>query len=152
MAEFRHLVRISNTDTDGKKAVVIGLKNVKGVGIPLAHAICKVTGIDQFKKSGDLTDDEISKLDDAVANPTKHGIPSWMLNRQKDLETGEDTHIVTNDLIFTKGNDIKRLRRLKNYRGTRHSLGLPVRGQRTRSNFRPNKGKVTGVKTKGKKK
>ena len=77
----------------------------------------------------------------------KFGIPMWMFNRRKDRETGEDVHLLTNELVFSRENDIKRMRRIKNYTGARHSLGLPVRGQRTKSNFRPNKGKVTGVKT-----
>lgn len=150
MAEFRHLVRIANTDLDGNKAVVYALKNIKGVSVPLANAICKVAGIDGLSKTGNLSEAQSKKLDGIVADPARAGIPSWMLNRRKDVETGEDKHLVTNQLIFTKENDIKQMRRIKSYRGVRHSLGLPVRGQRTRSNFRRNKGKVTGVKKKKK--
>ena len=51
-------------------------------------------------------------------------------------------------MSFTQDNDIKMLKKIKSYKGIRHSLGLPVRGQRTRSNFRKNKGKVMGVKRK----
>jgi len=71
-----------------------------------------------------------------------------MLNRRKDYEDGTDKHIILGDLKFTKDNDIKRMKKIKSNKGYRHAWGLPVRGQRTKSNFRKNKGKVTGVKKK----
>ncbi|RMD58063.1 30S ribosomal protein S13 [Candidatus Woesearchaeota archaeon] len=151
MAEFKHLVRIANTDLKGDKQVVYAIKNIKGIGVSLANALCQIAKIPRDKKIGELSDSEIKKLDDLVKAPHKSNVPKWMLNRQKDLNTGEDSHLITNDLLFAKENDIKLLRKLKCYRGVRHALRLPVRGQKTRSNFRPNKGKVTGVKTAGKK-
>ena len=60
-----------------------------------------------------------------------------------NYETGNDGHLLTSDLDFTKDNDIKRMRKIKSYRGNRHTRGLPVRGQRTRGSFR--KGKTVGV-------
>lgn len=148
--DFRHLVRIANTDLHGKKTIVPALKDIKGVGMPLAHAICKVTNVHIEKKVGELTDAEIAKLEDAVKMPLSYGIPTWMFNRKRDPETGEDKHILGNDLAFAKENDIKHLRKMKCYRGIRHAVRLPMRGQRTRSNFRPNKGKTQSVKRKGK--
>ena len=150
MAEFKHLVRIANTDLEGKKAIVYALKDIKGVGVPLAHAICSALKIDGMKKIGDTTEVDVKRLDDAVKAPSTVGIPAWMLNRRKDPETGQNKHVITNDLIFNKENDIKQMKRIKSYKGVRHSIGQPVRGQRTRSNFRANKGKVVGVKTSGK--
>ncbi len=152
MADFKHLVRIANTDLKGEKAIVYALKDIRGVGVPLAHAICTSLGIDGLAKIGNISETDMKKLDEAVKAPAKHGIPSWMFNRQKDLDTGEDKHVVTNDLIFNKDNDIKLMKRIKCYKGVRHSWNQPVRGQRTRSNFRANKGKVVGVRTAGKKK
>jgi len=151
MAEFRHLIRIANTDLHGNKSIVYALKNIKGLGVPLAHAVCHISKIDSTKKVGDLSDSEVEKLNTIIKDPIKNGIPTWMVNRRNDMNTGTDMHIITNDLIFTKDNDIKQMKRIKSYRGVRHSLKLPVRGQRTRSNFRANKGKVMGVKTSGKK-
>lgn len=152
MADFKHLIRIADTDIDGKKAVEYGLANIKGVGVPLAHAICVVAKINGLEKCGNLSDEQIKKLDEIARHVHKFGVPKWMYNRQNDLETGETKHLVTNELIFAKENDIKLMRRIKCYRGTRHTRGLPVRGQRTRSNFRKNKGKVTGVSTAASKK
>ncbi|OYT32552.1 30S ribosomal protein S13 [Candidatus Woesearchaeota archaeon ex4484_78] len=148
MAEktIKHLVRIANTDLQGDKNIVIALKNIKGIGINLANALCTVTKTDKNKKAGELTEEEIQKLEKAIKAPSQNGIPSWMFNRRKDMETGLDKHLITNELIFTKEQDIKFLRKIKCYKGMRHALGLPVRGQRTRSNFRKNKGKAMGVK------
>jgi len=147
MADFKHLLRIADTDIDGKKAVEYGLANIKGVGVPLAHAICIIAKIDGLQKCGDLSDEQIKKLDEIARNVHKYNIPKWMYNRQKDLETGETKHLVTSEMIFAQENDIKLMRRIKCYKGSRHTRKLPVRGQRTRSNFRKNKGKVTGVST-----
>lgn len=144
--QLKHLVRIANTDLKGEKNIVIALKSIKGVGINLANALCNVTKINKTKKAGELTDEETEKIEKAIKTPSKYNIPSWMFNRRKDMETGLDKHLVTNELIFTKEQDIKLMRRIKCYKGIRHALGLPVRGQRTRSNFRKNKGKAMGVK------
>ena len=84
---------------------------------------------------------EVKKLDNVIADPAKAGAPTWMLNRRKDYEDGSDKHVITGDLKFALENDIKRLKRIKSYIGMRHGVGLPVRGQRTKSNLRRNKGK-----------
>jgi ribosomal protein S13 len=70
----------------------------------------------------------------------------YMKNRRKDPETGESKHLLANDLDITKEFDIKRLKKMKSYRGLRHSFGLPVRGQRTRSHFKRKKGAKVGIK------
>jgi small subunit ribosomal protein S13 len=144
--EFRLLVRIGNVDIDGNKKVCYALSKIKGVSFSFANAVCQVSGIDKFKKIGDLTDAEVKKLDEIIFDPLKYKIPKWLLNRRMDYETGEDKHLLSGDLDFTKSNDIRRLRRIKSRRGLRHAAGLPVRGQRTRGNFR--KGASIGVQRK----
>jgi len=149
--EMKYFVRIANTDIDGKKNLHQGLTKIKGVGVAFANMACSFANIDKNKKVGYLTDSEVKKIDDILKDPKKFGAPAWMLNRRKDPQTGEDNHIITSDLLFTKDNDIKMLKKIKCYRGTRHMFGLPSRGQRTKSNFRRNKGKVMGVKRKSNK-
>jgi small subunit ribosomal protein S13 len=144
--EMRHLVRILNTDLDGKKTISFALAKIKGVGISFAHAACRVAKVNVAKKSGALTAEEIKKLEEVIREPVKAGIPAWMVNRRYDVETGADKHLLAGDLQFTIENDIKMMKKMKSYKGVRHSLGQPVRGQRTRSNFRKNKGKVMGVR------
>ena len=143
---FRYFVRIANTDLDGNKPIFNALRKIKGVSFMFSNMICNLAGIDKMTKAGYLSDEEIKKLDDILNNPLKYNAPSWMLNRRKDYETQADRHLVGVDLKLSKQEDIKRLQKTKSYRGLRHAWKLPVRGQRTRSNFRPNKGKVMGVK------
>ena len=151
--ELRYLVRIADTDIDGRKHTAVALTKIKGISTMVAHAVCKVCAIPSGKKAGELSDAETKKLQEAVKNPVKAGVPQWMLNRRFDPETGEHHHVIGTDLIVAKETDLKRMKKMKSYRGVRHMHGLPVRGQRTRSNFRPNKGKVKlGVTTSGKKK
>ncbi|MDI3544403.1 MAG: small subunit ribosomal protein [Candidatus Woesearchaeota archaeon] len=147
-SSMKHIVRIGRYDIPGNMQVMYGLTNIKGIGKSLSSAICNSLGIDKTTKVGILEQDQIEKLNDAVFNPAKYGIPSFMLNNQKDFETGEDMHIIGQD-IDIKINQIKnRHMKLKSYKGTRYPKRLTVRGQRTRSNFRRNKGKVTGVSKK----
>ncbi len=143
---FKHIIRVVNTDLDGSKPIVNALRKIYGVSFMFANMVCSATGVDKTKKAGTLSDDEVKKLEDAINNPLGNGAPAWMLNRRNDYETGEDKHITTADLKFIKDNDIKMMKKFKTYRGIRHMDGLPVRGQKTKSNFRKNKGNVTGVK------
>jgi small subunit ribosomal protein S13 len=148
---LKHFVRIANTDIEGVKNVGVGLRKIKGVGFMFASALCRIAGVDKDYKTGKLTEADVKKFNEILKEPSKFGIPNWLFNRQKDMATGEDVHLFTGDLQFTKENDIKLLRKIKCYKGVRHSLGLPVRGQNTRSNFRRNKtkGKTSlGVKRK----
>ncbi|PIN70093.1 30S ribosomal protein S13 [Candidatus Woesearchaeota archaeon CG11_big_fil_rev_8_21_14_0_20_43_8] len=141
---YRHIVRIVNTDLNGAKSIYNALRKIKGVGFMYSNAVLSVAGIPKAKKCGTLSDAEAKQLDEIIRNPAQFDLPTWLFNRKRDYETNEDMHVLTTDLDFAKGNDIKRIRKIKCYRGVRHSAGLPVRGQRTRSNFRRNKGKKGG--------
>jgi len=138
MSEF--LIRILGTDIPGEKNIYAGLTRIKGVSWSFSNAVCNTLCIDKNKKVKALTQKEI---DDITAIIKKPNFPIWMLNRRKDLETGENKHLATNDLDLQKEFDIRRLKNIKSYRGWRHSLGQPVRGQRTRSHFRS--GRSVGV-------
>lgn len=142
---YKHIVRVANVDIPGDRPTRYALTNIKGIGINFADVVCTIAGINKGQKAGTLTDSEIKKLNDIVQNPAEHGIPSWFFNRRKDYDSGEDMHIVTGSISFVVDNDLKRLKKIKTLRGMRHQKGLPVRGQRTRSHFRKNKGKVVGV-------
>jgi small subunit ribosomal protein S13 len=141
--QVKGIVRISGVDVKGENLLFTSLIRIKGVGGPFANAICRVNNLDRNKKIGSLTDEEIKKIEETMKNPAKFGIPRWMLDRRKDLETGEDRHLVGTDLKFMQEQDVKRMISMKSYKGVRHMFGLPVRGQRTRSSFR--KGRTVGV-------
>jgi small subunit ribosomal protein S13 len=145
---FKYIVRVMNTDLDGNKPLYHALTKIRGIKYSFANAICKTAHIERTKKTGYLTEDEVLRVNDVIRAPLKQGIPVWMLNRRKDYETGEDGHVLAADLEYAKMNDIKRMQKVKTYKGVRHMLHLPVRGQKTRSNFRRNK--AIGVSKKSK--
>ncbi|MFC1727873.1 30S ribosomal protein S13 [Nanoarchaeota archaeon] len=145
--EFKHIVRVVNTDLDGNKPILLALRKIKGVSFMISSAVCSLTNVSGDKKTGVLSDSEVTKLNDVLKDIEK-SVPSWLLNRRKDYETGENKHLLTGDLTFGVENDIRRMKKIKSYKGIRHMFSLPVRGQKMRSNFRKNKGKVTGVKRK----
>ena len=78
-----------------------------------ANAICSIMELPKNRKAGSLTEAEVKKISDIIANPLNYNIPLWMLNRRNDYETGEDQHLINADLKFTVDNDIKRLRKIK---------------------------------------
>jgi len=141
--EARTLVRVAATDLDGERPVTIALKRIKGISQMMSNAICTVSGIDCSRKLGSLSEAEIQKLEEIIKEPMKFGVPVWAVNRRRDIMTGADMHLTGPDLDMTTRFDVQRMVDMKSYKGVRHMLGLPVRGQRTRSSFR--KGKVVGV-------
>jgi len=146
---YKHIVRIVNVDVPGNKSIRIALTKIKGIGINFADSVCAIAKVNKQTKTGLLKDEEIVKLNQILNNPEDSEIPKWMFNRKKDYESGQDKHLLTGTLNFVKENDIKRLKKIRSVRGIRHQKRLPLRGQRTRSNFRKSKGKVVGVKKKG---
>ncbi len=142
------VVRILSTDIEGGMKLFAGLTKVKGISWSIANALCILTGIDRNRKIGSLTESEIIKIAGFMKKPQ---FPSYILNRQRDLESGEDRHLIGTDLELRKEFDIKRLKQIKSYRGLRHAAGLPLRGQRTKSHFRTNRRKGSGIKSKVKK-
>jgi small subunit ribosomal protein S13 len=141
MAELKQLIRVANTDLKGGEPLYKALTRIKGVSFMMARAVCKLANMDKMTKAGLLTEEEVQKLNTELDG--MKGIPSFMYNRRKDYETGKDRHILTANLLFEKDNDIKRMKKIKSYKGVRHILGQPVRGQRTKAHFR--KGKAIGV-------
>lgn len=142
------VVRILSEDIEGNMKLYAGLTKIKGVSWSLANAACNVMKMDKDRKVGSLSNEEIKQITDFLKNPS---VPKFLLNRNSDFETGEDKHNVGTDLELQTEFDIKRLKKIKSYRGIRHGAGLPTRGQRTKSNFRKNRRKGAGIKKKNKK-
>ncbi|MFX0014599.1 MAG: 30S ribosomal protein S13 [Promethearchaeota archaeon] len=134
--EYNHQLRIAGADCRGDWLVSYALTQIKGVGYRLSSQICEKADLDPEMRCGFLTEEEIQLIEDILMNCTAFGIPPWMLNRQKDLITGEDIHLISNDLIDILRIDIEREKKTRSYRGIRHYLGLPVRGQRTKTSGR----------------
>ncbi len=144
-AQLKHIIRVANVDIPGNKAIVVSLTKIKGIGKNIAHVLCNLANLNANTKAGALTDNQTAKLNE-LAKDLENKLPNWMLNHRKDNDSGADKHHLTGTLDFVKDNDIKRMRKIKSYKGVRHSKKLPVRGQRTKSNFRRNKGKVASLK------
>ncbi|MHA1972180.1 MAG: 30S ribosomal protein S13 [Candidatus Hodarchaeales archaeon] len=148
MLEYNHQLRIAGADCRGDWLLNHALTKIRGVGFRLASLICEKADLDPDMRCGYLTDDEIQLIEDILVNCSAFGIPTWMLNRQKDIVTGEDLHITSSDLVDVLRLDIEREKKTRSYRGIRHYLGLPVRGQRTKTSGRG--GATIGVSKKKK--
>jgi small subunit ribosomal protein S13 len=136
---FRQL----RAQVDGNAKVEYGLTQIKGVGRRFAQAIVRVAKINPNIRVGAIPEKDINKIEEIILDPVNNGIPNRMVNRKKDLRTGEDLHIIGNRLDITTKRDIDRMKKIKSYKGVRHHLRLKVRGQRTRSTGRH--GLVVGV-------
>ncbi|UCE43911.1 MAG: 30S ribosomal protein S13 [Candidatus Bathyarchaeota archaeon] len=144
--EFQHIIRIADTDLDGTIMVDYALTKIKGVGIRLAKVIAEKAKVNPESRLGYLSDVEVSRIEDVIENPPKYDMPRWLLNRSKDSETGKTLHLVGSDLVFQTKANIDQMKKMKSWKGIRHTYGLKVRGQRTRTTGR--KGKAIGVKKK----
>ncbi|HOA77126.1 MAG TPA: 30S ribosomal protein S13 [Thermosynergistes sp.] len=112
------MARIAGVDLPREKRIEIALTYIYGIGLPSARKILANTGVSPDTRVKDLTEDEIQKLQSEI----------------------ERNYRVEGDLRREVASNIKRLMDIGCYRGTRHKLGLPVRGQRTRTNARTRKG------------
>jgi len=144
--EFKHRIRISKTDLEGKNPLEYALQDMKGIGRAMARAVIRVTELDPKQQAGYLADEDVLKIESVLEDPATHGIPSWMFNRKKDVYSGLDKHLIETDLVLTVQEDITNMKKIRCYKGVRHELRLPCRGQRTRGSFR--KGTSMGVKRK----
>lgn len=113
------MARIAGVDLPKNKRVVIGLTSIFGIGKSTSLKILSAAEVSEDKKVSDLTDDEVNKIRNIITSEYK-------------VEGSLKTDVQTN---------IKRLMDIGSYRGKRHRRGLPVRGQRTKTNARTRKGK-----------
>jgi len=144
--ETRLIVRIIGTDLDGTLRAPYALTKIKGININLANVILKKAKVNLDARMGFLTEEKIEKIEDIIKKPMKYGLAYWLLNRRKDLETGKDIHLINADLILKNKIDIDMMKKTKSWRGYRHSYGLKVRGQHTKTTGR--RGKAVGVRKK----
>lgn len=112
------MARIAGIDLPREKRVEIGLTYIFGIGLPKSHEILKATSVNPDTRVKDLTEEEVNALRDYI---NKHVLVEGDLRRKVAL-------------------DIKRLMEIGSYRGLRHRRGLPVRGQKTKTNARTRKG------------
>ena len=124
----RHMARISGVDLPREKRVEIGLTYIYGIGRPSADKILKEANVSPDTRVRDLTDEEVKRLSEVI----------------------NEKYLVEGDLRREIALNIKRLQEIGCYRGIRHRKGLPVRGQKTKTNARTRKGPKRTVANKKK--
>ena len=117
------MARISGVDLPREKRVEVGLTYIYGVGLKTSQTLLERTGISPDTRVRDLTDDEVNRLRDVI----------------------DKEYRVEGDLRREVAMNIKRLMDIGSYRGLRHRRGMPLRGQRTRTNARTRKGPKRGI-------
>jgi len=133
--DFHFIVHIANTDLDGNKKSVVALMKIKGLGKRVAEKVAQMAGLDRNAKLGSYSPEKYAELEEAI-NSITEAFPEWMLNRQREFETGKSRHVTGTDVDLIVREDINRMKMIRCYRGVRHETGQKVRGQRTRSNGR----------------
>ncbi|CAL9757466.1 unnamed protein product [Musa acuminata subsp. burmannicoides] len=144
--DFQHILRVLNTNVDGKQKIMFALTSIKGIGRRFANIVCKKADVDMNKRAGEISAAELENLMTIVANPRQFKIPDWFLNRKKDYKDGRYSQVVSNALDMKLRDDLERLKKIRNHRGLRHFWGLRVRGQHTKTTGR--RGKTVGVSKK----
>ena len=144
-SDFKYIIRIANSDVSGEERLANALTSIRGVGPRISNAIVQKLKLDPNKLAGKLDDKNVMDIENAIMNLNDY-VPDWLLNRQKDYDTGEDIHPVSVELKMTHDEDLNRMKKVKSYKGIRHASGHKVRGQRTYSNGR--KGLALGVSRK----
>lgn len=144
---LRGIVHLVGKDIKGELRLSTALQCVKGIGIRLSQIlisiISKELGVPEDVKIGTLSEEQTDKIEEIIKDPAKHGIPGYLLNLQKEVESGKDTHLLETDLTFKIRQAIEREKDLYSWKGFRHVYGQKVRGQRTRTAGR--KGLTVGV-------
>ncbi len=134
------IVRLVGKDINGALSIERALDQVKGIGSNMAHALSyeieSKLGIQRSQSLGSLSEAQITDIEHIIKDPAGAGVPYYLLNRNKDMETGKSLYLSGNDLIFAVRQDVNRDVNARTWRGFRHQYGQRVRGQHTRSTGR----------------
>ncbi len=142
MPDTKKIIRIAGKDINGEKEIRTAFKEIKGIGRNLSKSIATelIKETDKERKLetkvGDLTEEEIEKVEKIIEEPNEYGIPKHLLNRRKDRKTGENKHLTGSNLDLQRRRDIEFMKEIHCYKGIRHKHGLRVRGQRTQTTGR----------------
>jgi small subunit ribosomal protein S18e len=170
-SNFQYILRLLNTNVDGKQKIMYALTRIKGVGRRYSNLVCKKADVDLSKRyeqspfkffrdprgkqetdlggiyrAGDITSEELERIVTIIQNPTQYKIPAWFLNRQRDISDGKDFQVISNGVDSKLREDLERLKKIRSHRGLRHYWGLRVRGQHTKTTGR--RGRTVGVSKK----
>ena len=123
--DFQHILRVLNTNVDGRAKVMYALTQIRGIGRRFANLVCKGAEIDLGKRAGELSAAELESMMVILAKPEDYKIPVWFLNRQKDFKDGKYSQLSSNAVDTKLRDDLGSL--LKIRCGSRASslLGYP---------------------------
>ncbi|XP_033057103.1 40S ribosomal protein S18-like [Trachypithecus francoisi] len=144
--KFQHILRVRNTNIDGRRKIAFAITAIKGVDRRHAHVVLKKADIDLTKRAGEPAEDKVELVITIMQNPRQYKIPDWFLNRQKDVKDGKYSQVPANGLDNKLREDSEQLKKIQARRGLCHFWGLPVRGQHTKTTGRP--GRTMGVSKK----
>ncbi|HEY3274191.1 MAG TPA: 30S ribosomal protein S13 [Methanocella sp.] len=139
---IKYIVRIANADLDGTRTVEFALTGIKGIGVRVSKILSRKADVDPHAIMGYLPPEQVDRLRNVVDN-FEANVPVWMLNRRKDVYTGENRHLTGVDLTLGVNEDINLMKKMRSYKGIRHERNQKVRGQRTKSTGRT--GATVGV-------
>merc|ERR1711957_127264 len=126
-SEFTHILRMQNTNVDGKVKVMFALRVIQGIGRRFSNLVCKVANIDLNRRAGELNQAEMDKIADVLAKPLDYGIPKWFLNRQRCIKDGTYSQLISNNCATRLREDLERMKKMRLHRGLRHWWGIKVR-------------------------
>merc|ERR1712001_764666 len=143
---FQHILRVMNTNIDGKRNIMFAITAIKGIGRRYANIVLKKADIDLSKRAGELSEEGVEKIITIMSNARQYKIPDWFLNRQKVIKDGKTGQMMSNLLDNKLREDLERLKKIRAHRGLRHYWGVRVRGQHTKTTGR--RGRTVGVSKK----
>eukprot|EP01016_Furgasonia_blochmanni_P053571 TRINITY_DN867_c0_g1_i5.p2 TRINITY_DN867_c0_g1~~TRINITY_DN867_c0_g1_i5.p2 ORF type:complete len:226 (-),score=85.22 TRINITY_DN867_c0_g1_i5:230-826(-) len=148
--DFKFIHRVFNTNIDGRRKLAFALRGIKGIGRRFAHVVVKKARLNVNQRAGELSENDLQKIQDIIIDPVANGIPKWFLNRQRDFKDGTWSQSASNILDTRLRDDLERMKKIRCHRGLRHYWGLRVRGQHTKTTGR--RGATVGVERKKKQK
>uniref|UniRef100_A0A0E0HX83 40S ribosomal protein S18 n=1 Tax=Oryza nivara TaxID=4536 RepID=A0A0E0HX83_ORYNI len=143
--DFQHILRLLNTNVDGKQKIMFALTSIKGVGRRFSNIACKKADIDMNKRAGELTPEELERLMTVVANPRQFKVPDWFLNRKKDYKDGRFSQVVSNALDMKLRDDLERLKKIRSYFIFLYTRSVRRRADRRSPHLNPRRFRTSGA-------
>lgn len=112
-AEFQHILRVFNTNVDGRVKTMYALTAIKGIGRRFSNLCLKKAEVDPNKRAGELTNEELERLLKVIEDPKAYKIPNWFLNRQKDIKDGKFSQLIGSQVDSKLRDDLERLKKIR---------------------------------------
>merc|ERR1712232_83844 len=133
---FKHIIRVLNTNLDGMRLAPFAIRKIRGVGRRFAVLLCKKAKIPLTLRAGEMSQEQIDMITEICSKPESFGFPNWFLNKRFDFKDGKYGQVTSTDLDSKLREDVERMKKIRLHRGLRHWFGLKVRGQHTKSTGR----------------